>query len=365
MQTPHSIISALIADKKKSNCLAQMFKNYAWDDISFMCDFPEGKVLQRRFSNSNTPLHEICSIGSAPHFLIEKILLSWEEATTYKNRYGDTPLHITCRNSQRSCFAVSRLIKHSPGALTIQNECGEIPLLVAFKSGSFFPVIEELVQANTATLLIRDEKGRVPAHTLWTSFLKTIPGAMAVRRNMNANSNSADCCMGGLLYRFWEKFKYVLLETNRLEYQSIGRTFNENELCHMIIAQNFKDVHIPLSLALRHNPDLGLQGDSDGNTPLHVEAREGDAKSISLLLRKCVASASVRNNEGRAPLHFAIESRVSWEKQLYPLVQAVPDSLCWKDLTTHLYPFMLAASVDDVDNTFQLLRAAPYVLNHN
>jgi len=352
-------------DLLKSAHLFNAFKNYAWDDISFMCDSLEGKVLQGRFSNSNTPLHEICSIGSAPHFLVEKVLLSWEEATTYKNRHGDTPLHITCRNSQRSCFVVSRLMKHSPGALTMKNEYGEIPLLVAFNSGSFLPVIKELVQANTATLLIRDEKGRVPAHTLWTSFSITIPGAMALRRNVSADSNNADYCMGGLLYRFWKKFKYVLLETNRLEYEADGRTFNENEICHMIITQNFKDAHVPLSLALRDNPDLGLQADSDGNHPLHVKAREGDAKSISLLLQKCVASASMRNDEGRIPLHFAVESKASWKNTLYPLVQAVPDSLGWKDPTTHLYPFMLAASVDDVGNTFQLLRAAPYVLNHN
>jgi len=290
--------------------------------------------------------------------------MSWEEATTYTNRYGETPLHIACRNSQRSCFVVSRLIKHSPEVLTMRNEYGEIPLLVAFKSGSFLPVIKELVQANTATLLMTDDKGRMPAHTLWTLFVGTIPGAMQVRRNMNADGQSEGANIsGGLLQHFWEKFKFVLLETNRLECHSSGHTFNEKELYHMIIAQNFKCAHIPLLLSLKDNPDLGLQGDSDGNTPLHIEATEGNAQLILFLLCKCVASASVRNNNGQVPLHFAAKSKFSWKKTLYPVVQAIPDSLCWKDPMTKLYPFMLAALVNDADNTFQLLRAAPHVLN--
>lgn len=246
----------------------------------------------------------------------------------------------------------------------MRNEYGEIPLLVAIRSGSYFPVIEDLVQTRPSTLSMRNDKGRLPAHTLWTSFLSTIPGAMEVRRNVSADehSESTDFCVGGLLKRFWEKFEYVLLETDRIECQSNGRTFNEKALCHMIIAQNFQNGHIPLLLCLRHDPNLGLQGDSNGDTPLHIEAREGNEQSISILLRKCAASASLKNNEGKIPLHFAAESNVSWDKTLYPLIQAVPDSLCWKDPTTELYPFMLAAQANDADSTFQLLRAAPYLL---
>ena len=48
------------------------FKNYDWDDISSVCD-SHPDLLEVIFSNSNTPLHEICSIGesSRPSYPIE------------------------------------------------------------------------------------------------------------------------------------------------------------------------------------------------------------------------------------------------------------------------------------------------------
>jgi len=339
------------------------FKCYAWDEISSICD-NHPHLMGDTFSNLNTPLHEICSLGSAPHFLVEKILNSWERSSTILNRYGDTPLHVKCRNSQRTCSIVSLLIKHSPEALTIQNDFGETPLHVALACASYLPVIKELVQANAWTLLRADDKGRIPVHTLWISFMNTIPGAMAVRRGLNSKDDSSDSCNEGLLGRFWEKFTYVILQTDHLLCQANGHVFDENKICHMIMAQDFENPNSPLFLSLRHNPDLGLQGDHDGNNPTHIKAKEGDAQSIEFLLQICGASASIRNKKGRAPLHLAALNKVSWKEILYPLVQATPDSLCWKDPTTRLYPFMLAALVNDTDNTFQLLKAAPHVLNH-
>ena len=132
----------------------------------------------------------------------------------------------------------------------------------------------------------------------------------------------------------------------------------------MIIAQNFQNGHIPLLLCLSKNPDLGLESDLNGNTPLHLEARKGNAQSVSILLQKCAASASLRNNEGKIPLHLAAEKNAPWDNVLHPLIRAMPDSLCWMDPTTKLYPFMLAAQANYADTTFQLMRSAPYLLKH-
>ena len=48
--------------------------------------------------------------------------------------------------------------------------------------------------------------------------------------------------------------------------------------------------------------------DSDGNVPLHLAAASGHMKMINSLGEGFASGASIRNEDGMLPLHFAIAS---------------------------------------------------------
>ena len=122
------------------------FKNYNWNEIEFICE-TDPDLLRCMLKNTNTPLHEMCTIGSAPLRLLEKILEAWYEATITRNRHGETPLHIKAWNSQFSSSPVRMLIKSNKKAVRMLNNTGKTPLAIACMSGACYEVIRELVIA--------------------------------------------------------------------------------------------------------------------------------------------------------------------------------------------------------------------------
>ena len=51
---------------------------------------------------------------------------------------------------------------------------------------------------------------------------------------------------------------------------------------------------------------LSAAKDENGNTPLHVAARDGNQKAVSVLL-KLKVQVNARNEHGKSPIHVAAE----------------------------------------------------------
>lgn len=51
---------------------------------------------------------------------------------------------------------------------------------------------------------------------------------------------------------------------------------------------------------------LSAAKDENGDTPLHVAARDGNQKAVSVLL-KLKVQVNVRNEHGKSPIHVAAE----------------------------------------------------------
>lgn len=359
------------------------FKNYEWDEIERICE-THPDLMRCMLKNTNTPLHEMCNIGSAPMRLMEKILDSWYEATVTRNRHGETPLHIKARNSQYSSSPIRMLIKSNKKAVRMLNNTGKTPLAIACMSGACFSVIQELVVAYPEALSIRDSYGHTPLDLLWSTFAKTLPGASAVskylevKNNANAHGNE----MSPLLARFHEKMSFCLRQSCSLQRRGrhnsralggVPRSVASDEgddcllLCHAIIMGELKHCpHTLLEIFLSHNGKLGYQIDSDGNTALHLQLSKSlDKKCISVLIDKCAECSGITNKKGILPLHTALKrllERTDGEAVVRKIADANVEALCVRDPFTLFYPFMSAGAAGNLQMTYDFLLKSPNVL---
>jgi len=352
-------------------------QSYAWKEVEEICENAP-HLLQHTLPNGNTPLHEICSIGCAPNKLVEKIALLNPDAAMVSNKYGDLPLHIKCRNSQKSVFGCRLLLKVTPKeGLEMVNHLDHTPLATACLSGAWFPALYELIEANPQTLLYPNVHGLTPIDLLWSSFIKTVPGAYALHRYLDGDSDGTkdkEEKMGGVLERFWEKFCYAISVASSCQLQQFDSdytTVSSNLLGHAIIQQNIK--HSPqdlLHIALKNNSKLGYTVDHDQNTIVHLLAKKGNHSSLSTVINLSEGKgARMFNKDKRLPLHIALDDGISekigvWENKVKLLSSLNPDALNIPDPWNGLYAFMTAAVKGNTDMVWILLVENPAVIGH-
>ena len=353
--------------------LVDLIRRGQWDTVECLCDNNPTIIEIARTKANNTILHELCSNGSAPYALVKKVMHIWNDATMLQNKHGDTPLHLTTRVSQDSSYKVKLLVECNQDALNVKNNAGQTPLGTACVSNARLDVIELLVDTCPALLLVKDEYGRTPAELLWSSVQKNIPGSLAIRRYLNDGGE-----MGNILTKAWSKFQFCIMESYRYSNAGQGRDDTsimqpDNMLCHAIIDQNVQGGNLDqvLAIALTIEPNLAMQVDEKGNTPLHILAgRNNDLKAINAVLQKCPHSATKKNKDGRLPLHIAVNkgkeeyfSVEKWRKIVNCIVEANIDALdCQDGEKGNLYPFMIAASEGDVQLTYSMLLQRPAFL---
>ncbi|CAB9523599.1 expressed unknown protein [Seminavis robusta] len=93
------------------------------------------------------------------------------------------------------------------------------------------------------------------------------------------------------------------------------------------------------------------------------EHRNDKMDVIQVLIEACPRAAAIPDQAGSLPIHLAIASGKCWDAGVKAIVQAYPDAVGIKDPVTKLYPFMAAASANDLDTSLDLLRLRPDVLN--
>jgi ankyrin repeat protein len=130
-----------------------------------------------------------------------------------------------------------------------------------------------------------------------------------------------------------------------------------------------------LDLSISLFPNQVRELDEWGNLPLHYLVSKPACKhqhdhsgyicKLKKLLELFPQGASYRDGpSSQLAIHLAIENGHEWD-MIRPLVNAFPESLTKPDVTQGLYAFQLAAYSKDssLTATFELLRAAPYVLS--
>jgi hypothetical protein len=83
---------------------------------------------------------------------------------------------------------------------------------------------------------------------------------------------------------------------------------------------------------------------------------------IAILTEAYIQGASALDGSGSLPLHLAILSGKTVADGIVSLIHAAPVALATRDNKYKLYPFMLAATVGDLELTYYLLLANPIMV---
>lgn len=346
-----------------------------------------------------TPLHNICTIGSAPLEVLVDVLRARPRVAAMKDNRGDTPLHQQCRNSQRSVDKILALLRYgeiaeeretsatSAAALaSIRNRSGQNALHAACENFACLPVLQALVAADPTALHETDWYGNNPLDLAWKVYTSTIPGALKVAEILSSKWNRVvEEERLEHFARFWERIRFLALEAYHHAQSDSGEAPKRDSrlLAHALLTEWYgsgraplQRIASPLAVALALDPTLASVPDHRGNYPLHIlvgqdwhgrEVRSSEASDMALLLRLFPDAALKWNANLRAPLHLAIEGGLPWAGGLELVLNSAPYLLGVQDPRTRLYPFMLAAAsangpgpgLPSVELTFQLLRADP------
>lgn len=217
--------------------------------------------------------------------------------------------------------------------------------------------------------------------------------------------------------QLWNKTTMLLLSADRgQDPLSDGRQW---QVVHVIAANGSQlprnCIHtlcpsVVMWMALKLYPDQVRQRDEYGDLPLHKAVRhpsshvldlekfylgskmqtfacDASRTVVEMLFRAYPGACKVQDRSGRLPLNIAIESytewtmvyfsrtiqpnrpnipfmkldKDAWENAILLLAEEAPEALNTRDIKTHLYPFMLAATPLDapLNVIYRLLRANP------
>jgi ankyrin repeat protein len=308
-----------------------------------------------------TLLHFLCSIGSSPLGLVDQVAKLYPEAVTRPDkRYGDTPLHMAARNSLTSAHKVKSLLACIEGqneAILIRNTFGGTALHSAANHNAVCSVLQALVEANPRILNVRTHDGIHAMSALYSAYIQTIPGYMAVAKIVAGEEVTSRH-----FERFWSKV--VFLATAYLPGAAHERMVLHG-LLHCQILMNF------YKLALMWDPTLAGVASLAGNLPLHVLVerrpfRLKEREAIEATIKAHAEAASIRNDEGDLPIFLAIRNKMPFSNGMDVILEAHRSSVTCRDPQTGLLPFQMAAAVGGnvaVDNTFHLLLTQPDLLS--
>jgi hypothetical protein len=306
------------------------------------------------------------------------------------------PLHLALSSSESCLELVKVLLKGSRGAVAVKNLRGELPLHTALAAGVSTKVLELILQATTSFSenLILEVDGRTlsPIHLAWVRHVDPPFGPHSSRLrnahilgemldetvNQIIDQLSDNVCpqarnelLSSVFGAFWERASLIMRYGPEGDANQSGKE-SEWSMLHAAVALNCPKALVSLSLAM-HQEDVKLVQES-GKLPLHIAATSPhfsqDQKKyvFDRLLTIYPEAASVRDQYGMLPLHYAIESEKShggpaWSDAILGLVQIHGEGLEIQHPSTRLFPFMQAAErKSNTSTVFELLVRAPHLI---
>jgi len=234
------------------------------------------------------------------------LLLQERAKSRYRDREGNTILHLACKDGKESKVV---LAVDAVGDPMIQNNHGETALHVTAIEGHeavMFYLLESVAAGSVDPVDPRDNKGWTPLrHALWQDHEGIASMLCDVGADPNVTSEEegqeGDTLLHLACLQAREKIAAFLVEHGA----NVNATSVLSQTPLDLVCANrhlYTDEHI-LRLLLEKGASTSWV-DEDGNTLLHLAARDGDEAKAQLLLEQKV-SPNLHNESGERPLHLA------------------------------------------------------------
>jgi len=373
------------------------------------------KVCHIHNDNGDTLLHLLCSHKDSTLQTIFDVTNEYPQACAEKNYNGDLPLHLVSTKNEHE-KVIKLLLNVYPCSIFKSNAAGQIPLLTQnFRESPMKvkTVLSHSDQANIQSLLhTRNHIDLLPVEEL---FYRIQCDLSLVCHSRGILSSFLHMQYGLKVTNQTKSLKYLMRAyVNGCEdNMNSGNKFND-------VHTNFFWTAFPLftKLLLQHFPDLIKEKDCRGELPLHILAKDSSTSSIvhqcsicsvfpisgpyfwysadgthicghcseksshsyfnNLLspqlplqmplieyqsyelvndaLKIYPQAASIPDHNGNLPLHLGLYAGKTWNSGIKEIFEAAPGSNFIQDRSTHLFPFMLAASKNNNDNTHKHIK---------
>jgi len=325
-----------------------------------------------------TPLHISCWAG-APAALVQLLLEECPPSRSpgrIRAREGWTPLHVACRYSAGPPI-VRLLLKSYPRAVAMTAGDGWFPLTLACYWGASSGAIRELLLVDPSSASARSWGDCTPLEVLWYFH---------ERKKLMTNLGGTDAHVSSTVLPIGSNYDtegYTFpLEASRLETRSENDDFIVKTsllLCAMHRGSIPKEPDLTSSIlpalrvaAMAISPSISCP----------QEARDYALRRIMRVSQEEAAKMVLVYNDDSSGLprqrchllHKAIIEGLCWTDGLSQIFHAFPDALRARDEGSSLYPFALAASIDDagknsslawLNTVYHLLIYAPEVLQES
>jgi ankyrin repeat protein len=341
--------------------LLRCASTYNWDALIARC-----AVIKSIFSAAQGRVHDRMRIAAASHQLLAR------------DQWGNTTLHIACFHS--APLQAIQILLEAARSAGIELTCltsgdNSTPLLIACAT-STDALAMLLEPPGNLNAVYPDDQGATPLSELCTRYEK--------KRSKTKDPPLEEATLrpgSPCFEEFWQNVVAIIrayansrgyLDISILHGAALMSESCPKELTHLIC---------------RSYPNIAATSDERGLLALHLamermshrannKMKEQHVEMLDCLLDIYPEAAKRRVRGGRTPFCEAIASGLDWQLPsrdgpLWKLWTCAPEALYSRDRTTGFYPFLLAASLDQHDETddpcklnniYSILRLYPQVI---
>ncbi|CAJ1954354.1 unnamed protein product [Cylindrotheca closterium] len=344
--------------------LIDLIANEDWKQLRTALKEQKDELTQIDKRRGWTVLHYMCAIPSIPDDIFATAVRLYPIATSVQGTspYCHLPLHVFCGAQDHSFCKVQVLLEHMrPDDLLVTSYTRGSLLHHAYRKQVRLSILQELIRANPKIVLLRHHFQLTPLHAEQYGLLQV----RYLLRGIKVDERR--------FQEYWAKVVLIAtaafkLSTNYDPASSIEGNIEDYTL------HGLQFLHAPHSIqhaATILHPKWASIPDSQGNYPLHNAILDIPPKNIFLppfvkeILEAFPEAVMKRNTEGESPIFVAMRKGMTWEKGIKDIVRTHPESLYSTDHQTGLFPFLLAASLNqeaNMETSYQLLCSNPSLL---
>jgi hypothetical protein len=263
------------------------------------------------------------------------------------------PLHIVCgQNLTIDEDVVKCLLRADPSISIKQDVNGDTPLSLLWKNTCRFRWTVSIIDGTTTYIDYIEEN-----QSSWMTIISPLQfirlSKLLIRASLMVLASSSDTSN--------DDIPHLDPDISEEDIPATDASVSIHDLCSIC---RLPPMIFQMSRTKEYNEVLKIVGnartlDNEGRLPLHLAVqhrpttfkfipsyvpRSSRKTLIRHLIEEYPGGVFVRDNTGRLPLHYALLYGYLAEDDLLDLLRLYPDSLRIEDPITHLLPFMLVAT---------------------